>query len=126
MAGLTLDAGALIDAERAGRMTALIVGEAIARGESITVPAGVLAQVWRSDRNARLALFLRNCLVEPLTETQAKGVGRLLARSGTSDIVDASLVLSAASRGDVIVTSDAADIQHLTALVTGVAGILLM
>lgn len=126
MAGLTLDAGALIDAERAGRMTALIVGEAIARGETITVPSGVLAQVWRSDRNARLALFLRNCLVEPLTETRAKGVGRLLARSGTSDIVDASLVLSAASRGDVIVTSDAADIQHLTALVTGVAGILLM
>jgi predicted nucleic acid-binding protein len=124
MAGLTLDSGALIDAERGGRPTVTLVKRAVQRGESITVPAGVLAQVWRGDRNARLALFLRNCVVEPLAEARAKRVGELLARSGTSDAIDASVVVSAASRGDAIVTSDPGDIRRLAAHAMGVAAVL--
>ena len=94
------------------------------RKQTLTVPAGVLAQVWRGDRSVRLAQFLHGCEVEPLTEERAKNVGQLLARSGTSDVIDASVVVSAASRGDAIVTSDPDDMRRLTAHQPGVAAVL--
>ena len=51
--------------------------------------------------------------VEPMTEDLAKAVGELLSRSRTSDVVDAMLVLTAARRGDEVVTGDLADIADL-------------
>ncbi len=36
----------------------------------------------------------------------AKAVGRLLAASGTSDLVDAAVVVAASGRGDLVITSD--------------------
>jgi hypothetical protein len=43
----------------------------------------------------------------------AKAVGRLLTVSGTSDLVDAAVVIAAARRGDLIVTSDPHDLTAL-------------
>ena len=126
MAGLTLDAGALIDIERQGRDALRLANRARQRQQTITVPAGVLAQVWRGPRSARLAQFLHGCVVEPLTETNAKRVGELLARSGASDAIDASVVVSAASRGDAIVTSDPGDIRRLVEFAPGVAAVLVV
>ena len=42
-------------------------------------------------------------------------VGSLLARSGTSDVVDAHLVVVAARRSEAILTGDVHDLESLTA-----------
>ena len=87
----------------------------VSAGVRPVVPAGVLAQVWRggSGRQAGLARLLRNCRVEPLEEGMAKQVGVALQKAGTSDVVDASVVVGAIGRGDTVVTSDPQDIQYL-------------
>jgi predicted kinase len=111
-AGLTLDSGALIAAEKADRRFWALWREALDRGVTVTVPAAVVAQVWRGNF-AVIARVLLGCEVEELTEAGAKRVGRLLAASRTADVVDACVVVGAAARQDAIVTSDRRDIERL-------------
>jgi predicted nucleic acid-binding protein len=115
-AGLTLDSGALIAAEKGDRRFWALWKEALVRGVTVTVPAAVVAQVWRGN-SAVIARVLAGCEIEPLSEDRAKRVGRLLAASRTSDVVDASVVACAAARHDAIVTSDRRDIDHLAAII---------
>lgn len=49
-AGLTLDSGALIAAEKSSRRVWQLLKAASERGAAVTVPAVVLAQVWRGIR----------------------------------------------------------------------------
>ena len=112
--GLTLDSGALIAADKGTARWRAIWKEEAERGALVTVPAAVLAQVWRGN-SPRIALLLQACEIEVLDERAAKKVGALLAKSRTSDVVDAAVVLGAADRGDRIVTSDPEDIERLIA-----------
>ena len=116
MNGFTYDAGALIAAER--RNPKMLAIHQLALDSDITpvVPAGALAQVWRggSGRQAPLAQMLKQCRVEPLEESLAKQVGTASVRTASSDVVDISVVVSAAGRGDRIVTSDESDITEIT------------
>ena len=113
--GLTLDSGALFAAERGDENVRNMIAKAAAGSIPLRVPAGVLAQVWRGSASPGLAHALSGRMVQviPLDERTAKGVGALLGRSGTSDIVDASVVLCALVNGDRIVTSDPGDIRRL-------------
>jgi predicted nucleic acid-binding protein len=110
--GLTLDSGALIAAEKHVRRFLVIWAAALERGARITVPAVVLAQVWRGNSPA-IARLLPACDIQDLDEPAAKLVGKLLARSRTADVIDAAVVVGAAARGDAIVTSDPGDIGRL-------------
>jgi hypothetical protein len=110
--GLTLDAGALIAAEKGDRRFWALWSEALDRGATVTVPAAVVAQVWRGN-SVVVARILKGCAVEPLSEERAKASGRLLALSRTKDVVDASVVMGASTRHDAIVTSDRGDIDRL-------------
>ena len=112
--GYTYDSGALIAAERGDVKMWRMHDDMVSAGVRPVVPAGVLAQVWRGGgRQARLAQMLKQCQVEPLEEGMAKQVGVALQKAGTSDVVDASVVVSAIGRGDTVVTSDPQDIQDL-------------
>jgi hypothetical protein len=111
-AGLTLDSGAFIAAEKGVRRFWELWKEALLRGVIVTVPAAVVAQVWRGN-SAVIARVLQGCEVEALSEERAKRIGRLLAVSRTTDVVDASVVVGAAARRDAIVTSDRHDIDRL-------------
>ncbi|MCB0975590.1 MAG: hypothetical protein KDB86_13710 [Actinobacteria bacterium] len=74
----------------------------------------VIGQVWRSQtRQARLATFLKAITVHPLDDGRL--VGQLLARSRTSDVVDAHLVATAARLGQDILTGDPHHLLRLTA-----------
>ena len=44
---------------------------------------------------------------------QALAIGELMAQAGTSDVVDASVVLTAIDRQQAVVTSDPADLERL-------------
>jgi hypothetical protein len=114
--GLTLDTGALIAAERRSEIFRATWQEAVRRHAVITIPAPVLAQAWRG-RNPLIDRLLPACMVEPLSEEDARSIGRLLAASGTSDVIDAMVVVGASTRDDAIVTSDPEDLARLLAAV---------
>jgi hypothetical protein len=79
-------------------------------------PAGALAQVWRNPaRQARLARLVNSSLfvVHPLDEVTAKAAGQLCGATGSSDVVDASVVILARLVSGVAVTSDPDDLRTL-------------
>ncbi len=108
-----LDAGALIAIERGDeRMRALLRRHF----GPVVIPAAVLGQVWRDGaRQARLATFLasQGTVVEALDALSAKAVGVILGRSGTSDVVDASVVVSARRHQALVLTTDPADLLRI-------------
>lgn len=111
--GLTLDAGALIAAERGGSRIRRLATRAHDDGRPLTVSAAVVAQVWRDPRGGLLSAFLAACVVEPVDLVQARRAGELQARCGTDDTIDALVAVGAAARGDVVVTSDPGDLLVL-------------
>lgn len=115
--GLTMDAGGLIAVERRDRRLRVLLDEAERAGWSIAVPVGPLAQVWRGGpRQAVLARFLNAAgpvVVVDWDGPAARAVGVLCGRTGTSDVVDASVALCARERDHLVVTSDPADLAAL-------------
>ena len=112
--GLTLDAGALIGIERRARAVQALLAEA--KGTPLIVPAAALGQVWRGGaRQARLAAFMRtrDVKVVPLDERTARLAGELCAATGTSDVVDACVVVCARSVQYAVLTSDPDDLRRL-------------
>jgi predicted nucleic acid-binding protein len=116
MAGLVLDASALIGLERNDRRVIAMLARMAERGDQVTIPASALAQAIRQpERQVRLARLVRqpSATVVPLDRADATSVGRLLAASGTSDVVDAHVVVCARRAGHPVVTSDADDLHAL-------------
>lgn len=116
MRGATLDAGALIAFERADRRMVTLAARALERGDRFAVPAGVVAQVWRDGaRQARLVRLLASPVVEivALDDPVARAVGQLCGVTGTTDVVDASVVLCARQHGHAVLTSDVDDLRRI-------------
>jgi predicted nucleic acid-binding protein len=116
MAGVTLDAGALVALDRDDRRVVVLLARARETGAGVTVPASALAQaIRRPERQVRLSRLLRQptTLVAALNRVDATSVGRLLAASGTADIADAHVVICARRAGQPVVTSDPADLRKL-------------
>jgi predicted nucleic acid-binding protein len=111
--GVTYDTGALIAAERDSRSVWRLHRRLIERGMHPTLPAVVLGQAWRGGPQARLSRLLRGCRIEPFTEQQARTAGAALAASGSSDLVDAAVVMAALERDYMIVTSDPDDLRRI-------------
>jgi predicted nucleic acid-binding protein len=113
--GLVLDTGALIHVE--GNPRGRVYGacrDVLEAGAPALLPTVVLAQVWRaSSRQTPLAVLRRMCRPVPFTEDVAEAVGRLLARSGTADVVDAAVIIAAVSHGGAVLTSDPNDLKVL-------------
>ena len=65
------------------------------------------------DANPALTQLLDAADVVPTTRARAQRAGELLARTQTSDSVDALVVAVAAERGDLVLTSDPHDLQRL-------------
>lgn len=120
--GLIFDSGALIAFEAQDRRVSALLQRAKDLGRRVIIPAGVLAQVWRrhGPRQARVAILLGASVVsiEDLTRNRARAAGELCGRSGTTDIVEASVVVAAWANGRVVVTSDPDDIARLDPTLT--------
>jgi hypothetical protein len=110
---LVLDAGAFVAVERGGRdVIALIKRERLA-GRSPVTSGGVVAQVWRGGSGrVPMARLLAGTDVAPIDNRLGRRAGMLLARSGQSDAIDATVVCLAAD-GDDILTSDPGDLRAL-------------
>jgi hypothetical protein len=111
---LVLDAGAFVAVESGNRdVVALVKRERLAGRPPVT-SGGVVAQVWRggSGRQAPMARLMAGTAVASVDDTLARRAGMLLARSGQSDAIDATVVCLAAD-GDDILTSDPGDLRVL-------------
>lgn len=116
MTGAVLDAGALVGFERSNRRIVAVVARALDHGDRLVVPAGVVAEVWGDGRRQpRLARLLGSppCEVVPLDDHGARATGQLCGASGTTDVVDSSVVVVARQRAMRVVTSDASDLRRL-------------
>jgi len=114
--GVTFDTGMLVALERrhAGAL-ALLRACRLSRA-SITIPAAVVAEWWRGTHRA----LLESGRVEALTPELAERAGELLASTAGSSAVDATVVASAALRGDLVITGDEHDLRELAEFVSGV------
>ncbi len=113
---VVLDAGALIQFDRAGARMRALVRLARERAVPVVIPAGALGQAWRDGaRQARLAALVGADVtqVEVLDEPAAKAAGVLCGRSHTADVIDASVVLAARAYQAPVVTTDPDDLRRL-------------
>jgi hypothetical protein len=116
MPGLTLDAGGLIAVDRDVRRVVVLLARARETRARVTVPATALAQAMRRpERQVRLARLVRQPTTDvvALDRVDATNVGRLLAASGTADVVDAHVVICARRTRQRVVTSDPDDLRVL-------------
>lgn len=114
MEQVVYDSGALIAIDRRNDLSLRRHQRRIVQRDRIMVPAPVAAQVIRDPgRQARLMLTLQSCAIVPFRADDAGPVGKLLALTGTSDVVDGLVALTAARDGATVVTSDPDDISRL-------------
>lgn len=109
------DAGLLVAADRNDRRMG---GEHRLRLEVGIIPATtapVVAQASGSSKQAQLRRFLRGSDVVAFSADQSHAVGALLAAAGTSNVVDAHVVLVVSGRRRTIITFDPCDLRDLSA-----------
>ncbi|HEY1001251.1 MAG TPA: hypothetical protein VGD83_16565 [Streptosporangiaceae bacterium] len=114
MTALVLDAGALAAVDRGDRPMMARLAVARRHGLELRSNAMVVAQVWRDrqGRQASLARLLRAVDVRAISHEDGRQAGVLLGQAGTTDPVDATVVLLARP-GDRILTSDPDDLTRL-------------
>jgi hypothetical protein len=118
------DAGALIAFERSDRTVVMLAKRLLELRSKLVVPAGVVGQVWRDGaRQVRLARLLGSpiVVVEPLDDRRARAAGQLCGLTGTRDVIDAAVVLTAREHDLPVATSDPDDLRRLDARVRLVA-----
>jgi hypothetical protein len=93
-----------------------LLREALRSNVRVVIPSGVLGQVWRGHaRQVPLRALVKApmTVVPPLDQLLAEAAGVLCGRAGTSDVIDASVVLIARRERAVAVTSDVDDLHRL-------------
>jgi DNA-binding transcriptional MocR family regulator len=116
VSALILDAGALVSVDRDDRAMIARLRAAQQHGLELRTNAMVVAQVWRDrhGRQANLARLLQAVDVRVVSQRGGRDAGVLQAIAGTSDAIDATVVLLAGP-GDRILTRDPGDILLLAA-----------
>lgn len=111
---LVLDAGAFVAVERGDRDTVALIKRERLAGRVPLTSGGVVAHVWRGGRGRQVpvARLLAGTEVVAINDDLGRRAGMLLARSGQSDAIDAS-VICLATDGDDVLTSDPDDLRAL-------------
>lgn len=113
MSNVVYDAAVLVAADRNDRRVWAEHKARLEFGVLPLVPAPVVAQVSRAPQQAQLRRFLTGCIVLPFDEHAAHQAGRLLGKTGTTDVVDAVVVTVAVRQNAIILTGDQNDIRRL-------------
>jgi predicted nucleic acid-binding protein len=123
--GVTFDTGAFISVEHRRERARKLFERLRERDVLITAPLPVIGEWWRGRTDWREKI-LASVKVESLTLDMVKLAGEALAgvsvvRKGRGpSIVDAIVMASAASRGDVVYSSDIDDLGRLQSFFPGV------
>lgn len=112
---MIVDAGPfIVDGERVNSRLWALIKRAAERGHELHTTHPVMAQVWRQPaQQANLARALRHFDIHALDDSVV--VGRRLAVTNTSDVVDAHLAVVAENLGTFILTGDPDDMSQLNA-----------
>jgi predicted nucleic acid-binding protein len=113
MRAVVYDTGVLIAADRSRRRTWAEHRVRLEAGLVPLVPSPVVAQASRSPKQAQMRRLLRGCEVVPFDELAAHAAGRLLGKTRTKDVVDASVAELSIRKGADVVSDDAEDIRRL-------------
>lgn len=114
MGGVVYDSGALVAAAHGQPVVWRLHRGALERNATPLVVAPALARAWSLAPGDRLlTAFLRGCTVVDFPVAAAYDAGRLLARSGTADIVAAAVVLAAVTTRSAVVTADPEGVRML-------------
>ena len=113
MPGLLYDTGALLAAERREPLIWRLHDRANAAGIVPVVPVVVLAHAWHGGPQHTLSRLLRGCRIVSDDEITGRAAGRACAAAGTSDVVDALVVVTATRLDAPVVTTDPEDLAHL-------------
>lgn len=111
---LILDAGAFVAAERGNREVLARIKRERQLGHPPITNGAVVAQVWRGGHGKQVpvAQLVASTDIAPVDGQLGRRAGMLLARTGTTDAIDASVVCLAQD-GDDILTSDPGDLADL-------------
>jgi hypothetical protein len=112
--GLVLDTGGLIAFDRGNREVAALIEAIRRRREQVITSSGCVAQAWRGDgsRQALLARLLHGVDECALGPHVSRALGELCGRAAMSDVIDAHVTVLARD-GDLVLTSDPADVRAL-------------
>ncbi|WP_394825315.1 type II toxin-antitoxin system VapC family toxin [Pendulispora albinea] len=112
MTGITFDTGALIALEQRRQRITKIFLSALQRGISMTVPVPVLIEWWRG-RSDRREAILEEVDIELTTISLTRRAGEAIAHMKSATAIDALVMASASTRGDVVFTRDVDDLERL-------------
>lgn len=115
MRSIVYDAGALVAAERRSPDLLALHDELTAAHIRPLVPVVVLAQVWRGGPQHQISRLLKGCDILPDDQRIGRAAGVVYKASGTADVVDAIVVVTAVQHQASVVTSDPGDLSHLAA-----------
>jgi len=113
MTPIVYDTGALLAAERRDWRFVRIHRNRMAGRLRVFVPVVVLAQAWRGGKQHELTEVLKDCEIVPDAEAIGRAAGAACAKAGTSDVVDAIVVVTALAHGAAVVSSDPDDLRKI-------------
>lgn len=113
MATIIYDVGALLAAERRNPDFLALHDELTAARIRPIVPVVALAQAWRGGPLHQISRLLKACDILPDDERTGRAAGVACAASGTTDVVDAIVVVTAVRNQALIVTSDRGDLSRI-------------
>jgi predicted nucleic acid-binding protein len=113
MRAIIYDTGALLAAERRNPDFLALHDEATKARIRPIVPVVVLAQAWRGWPQHQISRVLKGCDVLPDDQRTGRAAGIAWAASGTSDVVDAIVIVTAVQYQAPVVTSDPGDLTRI-------------
>ncbi|HEY0689040.1 MAG TPA: PIN domain-containing protein [Kribbella sp.] len=113
MRTIVYDTGALLAAERRSPDLLALHNELTAAHIRPLVPVVVLAQAWRGGPQHQISRALKGCDILPDDQRTGRAAGVVCKSSGTTDVVDAIVVVTAVQQQASVVTSDPDDLTNL-------------
>lgn len=113
MPAIVYDTGALLAAERRNPDFIALHDELTSARIRPLVPVVVLAQAWRGGPQHQISPVLKGCDILPIDERAGRAAGVACAASGTADVVDAIVIVTAVRHQAAIVTSDPGDLSQI-------------
>ena len=113
MPAIVYDTGALLAAERHNPDFLALHDELTSARIRPLVPVVVLAQAWRGGPQHQISRVLKGCDILPDDQRTGRAAGVACAASGTSDVVDAIVIVTAVRHQAPVVTSDSGDLARI-------------
>ena len=106
MPAIVYDTGALLAAERRNPDFLVLHDELTSARIRPIVPVVVLAQAWRGGPQHQISRILKACDIVPDDPRTGRAAGVACAASGTNNVVDAIVIVTAVRHQALVVTSD--------------------